>query len=122
MARFLRFTLYFINKGRTFTDGADDESRAQRLFENYSALAVGATITVAIVIVVPNGISDYVHILILLLVLMMILVYQAYKYRNAAPADDVAKSAPAAETAVSEDVSANKEDDGKEDAPSDDTL
>ncbi|MBQ6547399.1 MAG: hypothetical protein IJL79_00465, partial [Candidatus Methanomethylophilaceae archaeon] len=50
--------------------------------EYFSTLAVGAAITVTIVILVPNGLSNIVHIFVLLLALAFIVTFQYYRFKK----------------------------------------
>ena len=84
LAKLLRFALYFIDKGQDHINSmVNKEENTMKLFENFSTLAIGAAMTVIIVIIVPNGISDFMHVVILLLVLAVTLLYQWYRYKKA---------------------------------------
>ncbi|MBQ7702432.1 MAG: hypothetical protein IJT54_08540, partial [Candidatus Methanomethylophilaceae archaeon] len=45
-------------------------------------LTIGSFITVVIVILVPNGIPNIIHILVILIVFALILLYQVYKNKK----------------------------------------
>ena len=84
LAKFLRFTLYMIEKGKSHAleQGRETGKRSPKAYEYFSSLAVGAAMTVIIVIIVPNGISDYVHILVLMAVLAVTVGIQYREYRK----------------------------------------
>ena len=85
LAKFLRFTFYFVEKGKKqISSWNRDEKLPPNFFENFSALAVGAFVTVVIVIFVPNGIDNFTHIIVLLIVLALTVVAQGMKYKNGA--------------------------------------
>ena len=92
LARFLRFTLYFVDKGKSHMDVTSSNTDDKRQFENFNTLAVGAAITLAIVIIVPNGISSIVHFLILIPALAVTIIYQVYKYKDAGKKSETATS------------------------------
>ena len=103
LAKFLRFTFYFVEKGKKqLSSWNRDEQLPPNFFENFSALAVGAFITVTIVIFVPNGIDNFTHIIILLVVLALTVIAQGVKYKkgsatNAAPNVPASASKPVSE-------------------------
>lgn len=83
LAKLMRFALYFIDKGQNHINSMVNKNvTTPKLFENFSSLAIGAALTVLIVIIVPNGISDIIHFVVLLLVLALTLLYQLYKYKD----------------------------------------
>ena len=82
LAKFLRFTLYLIDKGKQVDGVAGKSRRPAKVYEYFSTLGVGAIMTVIIVILVPNGISDIMHVLILGIVLALTVTYQIYRYRK----------------------------------------
>ena len=83
IANFLRFAVYLIERGKDHEEGIPHrEGRSQKVTEYFSTLAVGAAITVTIVILVPNGLSNIVHIFVLLLALAFIVTFQYYRFKK----------------------------------------
>ena len=86
LARFLRFTFYFVEKGKKQLSAWNrDEDLPPNFFENFSSLAVGAALTIVIVILVPNGIDNFTHIILLLVALVLVVLLQIHKYKSGVP-------------------------------------
>ena len=88
LAKFLRLIVYITERGRNhineITHRAED---TPKLYEYISTLHIGAAMTVVIVILVPNGIENFWHVVILLLVLAMAMLSQFYKLKKAVRTD-----------------------------------
>ena len=82
LAKFMRFALYLMQKGKDHLDRSPSGPRAPVVYEYFSTLAVGAAMTVIIVILVPNGISSLIHVLVLLVVLAGTVLFQFFRYRK----------------------------------------
>ncbi|MBR3410309.1 MAG: hypothetical protein IKG94_06005 [Candidatus Methanomethylophilaceae archaeon] len=83
LAKFLRFTVYLMERGRDFMDtNSVRAKRANYVTEYFSTLIVGSAIALAIVIVVPNGIFNILPYLILIAILVALILIQVLKYRN----------------------------------------
>ncbi len=111
LAKFLRLVVYITERGKNhineITRRADD---TPKIYEYLSTLHIGAAMTVVIVILVPNGIEDYLHVVILLLVLAATVTIQIYKLkkgvRNDKPEEPKKEEVPE----ESEEESASEED------------
>ena len=83
LAKFMGFALYIMERGRDHINSVDDDAlRAPMVKEYFSTLSIGAAMTAVIVIIVPNGIEDYIHILVMLVVLALAVIHQLRKYRK----------------------------------------
>ena len=82
LAKFMRFALYLMQKGKDHLDRSPSGPKAPIVYEYFSTLAVGAAMTVIIVILVPNGISSVIHVLVLLVVLAGTVLFQYLRYRK----------------------------------------
>ena len=83
LAKFMGFALYIMERGRDHINSVDaDALRAPMVKEYFSTLSIGAAMTAVIVIIVPNGIEDYIHILVMLVVLALAVIHQLRKYRK----------------------------------------
>ncbi len=111
VAKFMKFSVYMIQKGKLNQDmvyikGADPKPT----YEYFSTLAVSAAMTVFVVLIVPNGIDNLMHVFVLLVVLAGTLLYQAYKYRKMV-SQNSSESETDAETAT-EDAQAEEGNEG----------
>jgi CPA2 family monovalent cation:H+ antiporter-2 len=83
LAKFLRLVVYITERGKNHINEITRRSKdTPKIYEYLSTLHIGAAITVVIVILVPNGIEDYLHVVILLLVLMAAVTIQIYKLKK----------------------------------------
>ena len=82
VAKFFRFIIYLMETGETHsnTEGFGEDN-SPREYGYFSTLAVAAAIDVAIVIIVPNNIENFIHVLVLLAVLALVIAYQLYKFK-----------------------------------------
>ena len=88
LAKFMGFALYIMERGRDHINSVDDDAlRAPMVKEYFSTLSIGAALTAVIVIIVPNGIEDYIHILVMLVVLALAVIHQLRKYRKEVKGD-----------------------------------
>jgi len=110
LAKFLRLVVYITERGKNhineITRRAED---TPKIYEYLSTLYIGAAMTVVIVILVPNGIEDYLHVVILLLVLMAAVTIQIYKLKKGVrkdkteePKEEKVPEVPAEENASEE--------------------
>ena len=103
LANFLRFTFYFVEKGKKqLSSWNRDENLPPNFFEHFSALAVGSFIAVTIVILVPNGIDNFTHIIFLVIILALSALAQIVKYKRGVAAS-AEKNVPAAASKPTED-------------------
>ena len=103
LAKFLRFTFYFVEKGKKqLSSWNRDENLPPNFFEHFSALAVGSFIAVTIVILVPNGIDNFTHIIFLVIILALSALAQIVKYKRGVAAS-AEKNVPAAASKPTED-------------------
>ena len=83
LAKFLRYVLYVIERGKDYMQQKrDDERNAPKVYNYFSTLIVGSVIALVIVIVVPNGISNIMHILMMSVVMAVMIVWQVYRYKK----------------------------------------
>ncbi len=83
LAGFIRFTLYYVEKGKNHLSTMTRHPEIPpNFFENYSSLAVGAAMTLVIVIIVPNGIGNFMHFVILVPALLLVVLLQTRKYKK----------------------------------------
>ena len=82
IAKFMRMTLSMIEKGRRSLGGMNGHMSSPRANEYFSTIAVGAAMVFLIVLVVPNGISNIVHLLVLVPALFLTILFQVSKYRK----------------------------------------
>lgn len=87
LAKFLRLVLSIMEKGRNAFDRSELTYDSPRAYDYFSTLAVGAAIAFFIVLIVPNGIDDIVHIIVLVPALLLTVGFQIYKYRKEIPKD-----------------------------------
>jgi len=84
LAKFLRFALYIMEKGRDHLESmSHSKPKAPIVYEYFSTLTVGAMMTMAITIIVPNGMDSLIHVIVLLAVLAGTIVFQIVRYRRA---------------------------------------
>ena len=84
LAKFLRFALYIMEKGRDHLESmSHSKPKAPIVYEYFSTLTVGAMMTMAITIIVPNGMDNLIHVIVLLAVLAGTIVFQIVRYRRA---------------------------------------
>lgn len=83
LAKFMRLSLYILDRGKGHYRN-DSPSSKVAWYEFISSLAIGAAMTVIIVILVPNGIDELIHIYVLLAVLALTLLYQYRRYKAVA--------------------------------------
>ena len=91
MAKLFKFAIYLKERGEAHIYSESVDYVGSPFAYGYiSTLAVGAAVTVLIVIIVPNGIDNNTHLLVLFAVLALVVGYQFLKYRQktAKPKDD----------------------------------
>ncbi|MBQ7700903.1 MAG: cation:proton antiporter [Candidatus Methanomethylophilaceae archaeon] len=79
LANFMHMTIRMIEKGRNMVSDSED---MPKIYNYLTTLTIGSFITVVIVILVPNGIPNIIHILVILIVFALILLYQVYKNKK----------------------------------------
>ena len=82
LAKFLRLVLSIIETGRDTIDKEEFSYDSPKARDYFSTLAVGAAITFFIVLIVPNGIADLVHVAVLVPALLLMIAFQVYKYEK----------------------------------------
>ena len=111
----MRIIAYFIESGREHLKRNGQYVSEPRVYEYFSTLLIGAGITIVIVIVVPNGISSLLHVIVLLAALVLMMLIQYLKFRKADRAAKLEAEAAAAKEPDAEDGSKQGTgDEGKE--------
>ena len=114
-AKFMRIIAYFIESGREHLKRNGQYVSEPRVYEYFSTLLIGAGITIVIVIVVPNGISSLLHVIVLLAALMLMMLIQYLKFRKADRAAKLeAEAAAAKEPDAEGEAEQGTGDEGKE--------
>ena len=79
----IRLSLYVLDQAKKNVDKKGDTPLKQNMIkfhETMSPLIIGAVIAIIIVMLVPNGIDNLIHIRISLALVMLMMAYQAWKY------------------------------------------
>ena len=82
LAKFLRLTLYIIEKGRDHIETESDRMDSPKVVDYYSTLTVATAITFTIVLIVPNGIDNLMHVVILAQALLLTIIIQVHRYNK----------------------------------------
>ena len=83
LAKFFQFIIYLRERGEAhLRSDYMNEVESPFAYRYLSTLAVGAAVDVLIVIIVPNGIDNLMHVIVLLAVLVVVLIYQYFAYRK----------------------------------------
>ena len=94
LVKSLRFTLFVIDAGRKKIEAMDsvkEKEKSIKFHETMSPLLMGAAIDIIVVMLVPNGIDNMVHIYVSSILLALLIVIQIVKFKmgRKGPAPDL---------------------------------